>query len=138
MNQDLLLREATVQEIQLELLRRTTFNALDGERVLASLEKHRQLWLAALLDRPGRPNYAKPKHLLTSGLIKLRDLDDNIWNADMLYILTRTRKAAKELARIADEEEWCGEVWTCDDQDELDDALGSGRQEYGLVTVWWD
>ncbi|MFM9963093.1 MAG: hypothetical protein ACKV2Q_17945 [Planctomycetaceae bacterium] len=37
MNPTLLLREATVQDIQLELLRRTQWNALDGERVVASL-----------------------------------------------------------------------------------------------------
>jgi hypothetical protein len=31
------LRDASVQDIQLELLRRTSFNALDGEKVHASL-----------------------------------------------------------------------------------------------------
>ena len=48
MNESLLLREASVQEIQLELLRRTRFNALDGERVCASLLKHCGLWVAAV------------------------------------------------------------------------------------------
>ena len=43
MNENLLLRHATVQDIQLELLRRTKFNALDGERIVASLLKHRDL-----------------------------------------------------------------------------------------------
>ena len=64
MNESLLLRDASVQDIQLELLRRTSFNALDGERVCASLLKHRALWTAALLDRPGVPNYAEPGTLL--------------------------------------------------------------------------
>src|SRR5262249_8183581 len=41
MSESLSLREASVQDLQLELLRRTCFNALDGERVLASLLKHR-------------------------------------------------------------------------------------------------
>lgn len=76
------LSQASVQDIQLELIRRTSFNALDGERVHASLLRHRHLWLAALLDRPGVPNYAEPRVLLTSGLIKLRDLPTNFWNAD--------------------------------------------------------
>lgn len=132
------LREASVQDIQLELLRRTKFNALDGERVVASLLKRRHLWLAALLDRPGLPNYAEPTHLLISGLIKLRDLPDNLWNADTLFILTPTRDAASELARIIAEENWGGEVWVQTDQHELDQAVGSGRREYGLVQVWWD
>ena len=81
------LREASAQDIQLELLRRSCWNALDGERVYASLMEHRALWLAALLDRPGVANYARPGLLLMCGMIKLRDLPDNFWNADTLYIL---------------------------------------------------
>src|SRR5437868_14873092 len=53
MNDSLRLRDATVQEIQLELIRRTRFNAFDGERIYASLMKHRAYWQAVLLDRPG-------------------------------------------------------------------------------------
>jgi hypothetical protein len=132
------LRDASVQDIQLELLRRTSFNALDGERVSASLLKHRNLWLAALLDRPGVPNYAEPGLLLTSGLIKLRDLRVNCWNADTLFILTPTRQAADRLAKIAEEEEWGGEVHVYKDQAEIDRALGTGRPEFGLLSVWWD
>jgi hypothetical protein len=100
------LRDASVQEIQLELLRRSCWNALDGERIHASLMKHRDLWLAVLLDRPGVANYAEPSFLLMSGLIKLRDLPDNFWNADTLYILTATHAQAEELARIAEDEDW--------------------------------
>jgi hypothetical protein len=138
MSESIPLRDASVQEIQLELLRRTSFNALDGERIYNSLLKHRSLWRAALLDRQGVPNYAKPRLLLMGGLIKLRDLEDNFWNADMLYLLTSNRQAADELARIAEEEDWGGEVCVYKDQEEMDDALGTGRQEYGLISVWWD
>ncbi len=138
MNEPLLLREASVQDIQLELLRRTRFNALDGEQVCASLRKHRELWTAVLLDRPGVPNYAEPSHLLTAGLIKLRDLPDNLWNADTLFVLTPTRRAAEELAGIAEAEDWGGEVYVYDKQEEMDRALGTGRQEYGLLSIWWD
>ncbi len=122
----------------MELLRRTTFNALEGERVAASLLRHRDLWVAALLDRPGVANYAEPKLLLTGGLIKLRDLPDNFWNADSLFILTETHEKARELARIIAEEDWGGEVRVVEDQAEIDDALGTGRDEYGLIEVWWD
>jgi hypothetical protein len=106
--------------------------------VVASLLQHRDLWLAALLDRPGVPNYAEPGLLLTAGLIKLRDLPDNYWNADTLFVLTRTHEQARQLARIAEEEDWGGEVQVFDDQQEIDRALGTGRQEYGLMSVWWD
>jgi hypothetical protein len=84
MSESISLRDATVQDIQLELIRRTRFNDFDGEKVCASLLRHRDLWRAALLDRPGVPNYAEPTILLAGGLIKLRDLSDDIWNADTL------------------------------------------------------
>lgn len=132
------LREATAQEIQLELLRRTKFNELDGERVVASLMKHRELWLAVLLDRPGVADYSEPGFLLISGLIKLRDLPSNIWNADTLYILTKTHAQAHELARIAQEEDWFGEAYVYENQKDIDRALGAGRRNHGLLSVWWD
>lgn len=133
------LRDATVQEIQLELIRRSSFNAFDGEQVVASLLNHRQLWLAVLMDRPGIANYAEPSHLLMSGLIKLRDLSDNLWNADTLFILTRKQAQARELARIIEEEDWGGELPVVhENQQDIDRALGTGRQEYGLLSVWWD
>jgi hypothetical protein len=138
MSESLSLQDASVQDILLELLRRTRFNALDGERVCASLLKHRHLWQAALLDRPGVPNYAEPGGLLMAGLIKLRDLPDNLWNADTLFILTPTHHAAEQLARLAEEEDWGGEIHVYNDQAEIDRALGTGRRDYGLVSLWWD
>jgi hypothetical protein len=139
MNNSLLLREATVQEIQLELIRRTKFNAFDGEQIYASLMKHRTHWQAVLLDRPGVANYQKPGRLLTAGLIKLRDLDDNIWNADQLFILTAKREQAMQLARIIEEEDWGGEKpIVYHNQEEIDSTLGVGREEYGLLSIWWD
>ncbi|MBI4602325.1 MAG: hypothetical protein HY721_10230 [Planctomycetes bacterium] len=119
-------------------MRRTSFNALEGERVHASLLKHRELWLAVLLDRPGLPNYAEPSHLLMSGLIKLRDLSQNFWNADTLFVLSGTRQDARELARIIEEEDWGGEVQVFEEQADIDRALGTGRREHGLLSVWWD
>jgi hypothetical protein len=63
MNAAQTLRQATVQDIQLELIRRTTFNTFDGERVCEILKRHRNLWRAVLFDRPGVPNYDEPGHL---------------------------------------------------------------------------
>ena len=89
-------------------------------------------------DRQGVPNYAEPGLLLTAGLIKLRDLPDNLWNADTLYVLTPSAESAKEMAKLAEAEDWGGEVQIHDKREETDRALGVGRQEYGLVSVWWD
>jgi hypothetical protein len=132
------LRDATVQELQLELIRRTSFNAMDGERVYASLLRHRQLWTAAILDRTGLPEYDKPRRLLLLGLIKLRDLPHNDWNADTLFVLTPGPEAARELARIIEEEDWGGEVHVYEDAQEIGQALGTTEPGYGLLSVWWD
>jgi len=83
-------------------------------------------------------NYATPSHLLTAGLIKLRDLPDNLWNADTLFILTPSREAAERLKMVIDAEDWGGETVVHSDQEETNRSLGTGREEYGLLSVWWD
>lgn len=138
MNESLNLRDASVQDIQLELIRRTRFNSMNGERIVASLLRHRDLWLAVLLDRQGLPDYSEHHSLLMCGLIKLRDLSDNLWNADTLFILTRSREQARRLARIVEEEDWCGEVRVYEDDREIGHSLGTRGEMYGLVSVWWD
>jgi cytosine/adenosine deaminase-related metal-dependent hydrolase len=138
MSETLSLRDASVQDIQLELLRRTKFNEMTGERVVATLLRHRDLWMAVLLDRQGTPNFDQPGFLLNAGLIKLRDLPKNIWNADTLFILTQTHEQARELARLAEAEDWFAEVHVYENQREIDGATGTGRRGYGLLSAWWD
>jgi hypothetical protein len=131
------LRDASVQEIQLELIRRTRFNDFDGEQVCELLMKHRGLWRAVLFDQPGVPNYAERSLLLTGGLIKLRDLDRNIWNVDKLFVLTHTPAQARELAALFDELGG-GMPTVHEDRNQTDMALGTGGEGHGLLTVWWD
>src|SRR5437762_9537039 len=80
--EDLPLTEASVQEIQLELMRRRSFNFFDGPKIVASLRKHRHLWQAVLMDRLGF--VSKEGGHLNWGMIKLRDLPKNYWNVDDL------------------------------------------------------
>ncbi len=94
--------------------------------------------MAVVLDSQGLANYEKPSRLLISGLIKLRDLPDNLWTADTLFVLTENHAQARELARIVEEEDWGGEVYVHENQEDIDQALGAWREEYGLLTVWWD
>jgi hypothetical protein len=128
------LAAATVQEIQLELLRRTRFNALDGERIVTSLLARRDLWEAVMLDRL---SLSRPGALPTMGLIKLRDLPENLWNADTLYVLTPDAASARKLAKIVEDDDWGGMCSVYDDE-KIYDALGSGREKRAIVTVWWD
>jgi hypothetical protein len=130
-----LLMHASVQDIQLELIRRTTHNALDGARVVRSLLAHRELWQAVMLDRIA---FSRPGKLPSAGLIKLRDLPEGYWNADTLYVLTPTKKAAKELAQLIEAEDWGGMVSVHTEPEDVESALGSGREKRAVVKVWWD
>jgi hypothetical protein len=138
MNTAFLLRDATVQDIQLELIRRTRFNTFDGEVICELLAKYRSYWIAAVFDNNGVPNYRNPGQLPVGGLIKLRDLDRNILNVDSLFVMTHTRAQAKELAGAFDESDTGAMPILYDNQEEIDMALGIMREEYGLLKVWWD
>jgi hypothetical protein len=130
-----LLTEATVQEIQLELIRRTQFNAFDGERVAAALKAHHDLWEAVLMERFG---LSQPARLPRAGLIKLRDLAGNYWNVDTLYILCPDAARARQLREIAETEDWGGMVQVHDDEAEVGRALGGSGRPHAIVSVWWD
>ena len=120
------LTNATVQEIQLELIRRTQHNSFDGEQVHRDLLERRDLWEAVLLDRPD-----------PTSLIKLRDLSGNYWNTDTLFILAVDEAGAYRLKEL-------GEQWLADSV-ETYGAEATGR-ELGtsdpgprrLVQMWWD
>jgi hypothetical protein len=129
------LADAKVQDIQLELIRRTRFDAFDGERIVASLLRHRELWEAVMLDRFC---ISRPGKLPAHGLIKLRDLADDIWNADTLYILAPNNDCASSLAHVAEVEGWGGLVQVHRDPHEVDAALGGADEEQAIVAIWWD
>ena len=138
MNPSLALRDASVQDIQLELIRRTRFNNFDGERVVASLLRHRALWLGVLFDHVGEsPRYGSAL-LHVDGLIKLRDLADGIWNVDTLFVLTSNLRTARDLARLLAEDDLKGDITVHDDPDETGAALGTMGEAWGVLTVWWD
>jgi hypothetical protein len=112
-----------IQAIQLDLLGRSSFNNLNGPQVVRDLLSHRQLWCAALIDRLG-----------SDALIKLRDLDDNIWNVDTLYVLSSGANDPA-LARLAgrwhpDARSWVG-------GSAASQLLGDSRPRR-ILEVWWD
>jgi hypothetical protein len=129
------LSKSTVQEIQLELLRRAGGDGYNAEVIIASLLQHKDLWESAMLDRFC---FSNPGRLPSIGLIKLRDLADDFWNADTLYILTPNVEAAKKLSKIIKRAEWGGMMQLHTDQKDIDSALGSGREERAVISIWWD
>jgi hypothetical protein len=128
------LEKASLQEIQLELLRRTQHNDLKGERVVAALLAHKDLWEAVMVDRFC---ISRPGKLPAAGLIKLRDLPDEIWNADTLYVLCPNVSAAKELAHIFEPDEW-GALVRVHNHEDADYAMGGSEPEQVVVSAWWD
>ncbi len=111
-----------IQELQLRLIESTNYNAMEGERVAADLRKHQDWWRACLLTRDH-----------PSDLICLRDLEDNHWNADTLYILSSGANDA-QLEELANS--WTAEVhWLS--AKEADSRMGT-RNGGRVLVLWWD
>ncbi len=123
MEDSLDLRKATIQDIQLELIQRHRYNNFDGRRVVADLLAYRDWWEAVLMDR-------------MDDLIKLRDVSDNFWNVDTLYILATNARNAWRLAELA--EDWQADTVEVFEEEATERELGGGIEEQRLVVVWWD
>ena len=124
------LATATVQDMHLELIRRSEPNAFQGTRVLADLLAHRHDWPAVLFDTYGLAT----DHGLPARLLKLRDMAANDYNADTLYILA-VDAAAPRLAALA--EAW-GAKPHIYSQEDTERALGTSCASERLVQIWWD
>jgi hypothetical protein len=125
------LAAASVQEIHLELIRRSQHNNFDGKQVFADLLAHRADWQAVLFD-----TYALVGGSGLSGLIKLRDMAEDFYNVDTLYILAVDEAAAQRLAALA--EPWLADTVVIHDQNETDDHLGGCDGNLRVVMMWWD
>jgi hypothetical protein len=111
------------QAIQFDLLKRSSFNNLDGSRVVRDLLKNRRLWCGALIDRLG-----------SDALIKLRDLDENVWNVDTLYVLSSGAND-RLLTRLA--RRWRADAISWVSGGAASRLLGDSRAAR-VLEVWWD
>ncbi|PKO21162.1 MAG: hypothetical protein CVU38_16250, partial [Chloroflexi bacterium HGW-Chloroflexi-1] len=68
--------------------------------------------------------------------IKLRDLAENIYNVDTLYILAVDKAAAQRLAALA--EPWLADSVEIYNDEDMDAHLGGCDEDLRLVTMWWD
>ena len=126
-----------IQNLNFKLMEATTFNGFDGERVVKSLKDHRELWRGAVMDRAGYKDPDSPDYSEAISLIKLRDIKDNYWNVDTLYILPTAGKE-KELETLAS-------GWGADEVNYIGgkragSILGSAimTHEKQILRVWWD
>lgn len=83
----------TMQDLQLEIIRRTSFNGFNGDKIHTDLLKYRHLWKSVLLSEQD------------DGMCRLRDLCDDYWNADTLFIRVGSMDDAIELKDIG-QREW--------------------------------
>ena len=133
----LLLTEASVQEIQLELIRRRRFNRFDGGRVVASLRRHRGLWRACLFRSDGLPPKAGAD-LGYMSLFNLRDIPENRWNADRLYVLCDTAERARAVLDLAAADRWRADATAVHDAAETVSSALADATPAAVAELWWD
>jgi hypothetical protein len=112
-----------IQAIQLDLIRRASFNNLNGPQIVRDLLNRRRLWCAVLVDRLG-----------DDALIKLRDLDANYWNVDTLYVLS-SREDDRALTRLA--HRWHADAMAWVGGGAASQLLGDSSPAR-ILEVWWD
>jgi len=113
-----------VQKLQFELMKKATFNLFNGSKVVADLEEHKDLWQGAIMKR--------------DDLIPLRDISDNYWNIDTLYILVEAGKE-KALERLV--KKWDADEVSWLNSENAHGLLGVGNNEdYSkkVLSIWWD
>ena len=113
-----------VQQIQLDIIEHTNFNFFNGRKIVDLLKENHRMWRSVLMPLD---------------LISLRDMADERWHTDTLYIYSEDgyQFQLEELVREqfqADEIEWIGGSSAVD-------ILGTTEVEHKsqvILTVWWD
>lgn len=117
---------SNAQKFQLELIARTNFNYCDGKQVAEFLKENRRMWRAALMPL---------------NLISLRDMEENWWHADTLYLYAEDgwQHSLEKLVRDqfhADEIYWIGGSSAVDALGDSDPELM--QKSNVILSVWWD
>lgn len=118
-----------VQKLVADIVRESSFNDFDGDKVVDALEKNQDLWRGFVW---GRFHY--------SPLITLRDIDKGIYSADTMYI-TPVKGKEQELEALcrgflADEVDWYGGEEACSELGSSSPAGRANKQAY--LRLWWD
>jgi hypothetical protein len=126
-----LLKDATVQELNFELMKRGSFNSFDGEKIVKSLQDHSELWIGAVMVQE---SYGE------QNLISLRDLNTHEWDCWSIGTLFLSAKQGKEkeLKELAESDEWRADEIDYIESDKLWGMLGTGRPDFKVLRVWWD
>ena len=121
-----------IQELNLELIEKASFNNFDGKLVVSELRKNRSLWTAVVMDREYYESAAKDGGC---NLIKLRDLPDDMWNVDTVFILS-SGKDDKLLMAVA--KGWSADEISWIEGEKAGKLLGSFPAKQKILRAWWD
>lgn len=134
------LAQYSVQEIQFELLRRAGGTGFKPEQIINFLHEHRDLWKAVMMDRIFVTPHRATHLIFLPLLYKLRDLPDNVWNADTLYVLAPDHSSAKQLTELGAARELWNLQYSVRLYDEAETAkiLPYYNQKGCLFSIWWD
>ena len=111
------------QKLQFEMMKMSSFNKFNGEKIVSLLELNPDLWVGCWMQ--------------ADDLITLRDIKDNHFNVDTLYILTNVEHQ-NELFNLVDD------MFNADDMGYLADntverlLCKSSISNELILKVWWD
>ena len=120
-----------IQKLNLELIKRVKFNFFDGEQIVNDLLNHKHLWKSTVMTTCSGTSLS---------LVNLRDLSENIWNVDTLFILPEPGKE-DELYQLTskwspDEIVWIGGELACSLLGEYSNDLMNNPRV--ILRLWWD
>jgi hypothetical protein len=128
-------------DLCLELIRRTSFNDLDGPRIVRDLEGHPDLWCSAwlgindsVIEERGQRRHMAP---IFNTLSSLLDEENEGHNADQLWVICPSLEAARGLVKVS-KKGWnvypsSTLIWNRASSREAAGCAGEER----VVSFWW-
>lgn len=117
---------SVMQQKILDLIEISSFNNFDGKSVVRDLVEHKDLWDSVLMIRDD------------TGII-LRDLPENYFNVDTLYILTDKLRENKMKEIIKG---WSSDEFGVLSREKMQEWMGSyinSKEDIRkVISVWWD
>ena len=124
------------QKLVFELMKRATFNEFNGKKVVKDLIENKDLWRSVVMDREAYSPYNESE--LVINLIKLRDLEQDVYNVDTVFILpAEGDEVMRKLEKLA--QNWNADeiVWITGR--EANRCLGiGGFKDKKILRIWWD
>jgi hypothetical protein len=134
MDQFEVLRQYSVQQLQLELIRRFVGRRVQGNQLVHFLLEQQTLWEGVILNEIDFIPSLKLRPL--PSLIKLGALPTNQWYARSLYLVTSSEEHAEQLQRLGVEQGlWHDDAVFLFDKHSSETILGMWRIEQRVMII---